>query len=276
MDERIESGKPAPEFRRFRLTPLAQGSDEVDEERSKGSSRRKLIAGGAAVPIAMTVRGRRAFANSAACTVSMMLSTRTSTPQTGQSTPCSMPANGTSNSWEQAYTTLDNDYSSNKFTYKQLMPGQNSSSPIFLGNPSVTNSFPFTIPSKFNGVSFSCTSSTFSGALQGTSSGVELTVKVVDSSNKTKSGSDQGQFFAQAIAALLNAAFYGSTTYGQSYSQIISYINSVFTSMQNKAGTMTGQSATTIYNSIFGTNVAPTVNGVNITTQLEGWNTNGA
>lgn len=278
MDERIELRRPAPASRRFRLTPLARTSAEADEPRSTGSSRRKLIVGGAAIPVVMTVRGRPAFAQPSACTMSVMLSARNSSPlgggQTGELGPCGMPPNGASDTWEQDYTTLNNDYTTGKYTYKQCFPAQVTSN-NYLGNPAITTSFPFTVPSSAYGVSFTITNGhNLTSAL---TDGVALTVKVTIGS-KNSSQSDSGQFFAQAIAAVLNSALYGSSAFGYTDSQMIKYINGVFTSMQTQADSMqiTNPNVTPseILASIF-SSTGPVINGTNVTSELSTLNNQG-
>jgi hypothetical protein len=294
MDDQIEPTSPAPTHRRFKLTPLPGAPAELDEGRGKGGLRRKLIIGGSAIPFAMTIHGRPAFAKKTG-TISMKLSPGHSLGGGGKKgalVPSGMPSNGNGpNNWQTQYTTLVNAYCTGKETYQHCLPGQVTSN-NYLNNPAITTSIPFTIPAASKGVSFSLSSGNFSNALQGGGAGVVLTVTVTYASaspgppgprgrpgpggNNTASQSDNGAFFQQAITALLNAALYGSSAFGYTDAQVIKYVNSVFTTMQSEAGTLQTPAATAqqILSQIFPPN-GPLLSGNNVTTVLADLNSQG-
>lgn len=289
MDDQIEPVRPAPTRRRFKLTPLPGAPDEADQRHDKAGLRRKLLIGGSVIPFVMTIHGRPAFATKKACTVSVILSHRNSTPlggggKKGDLGPCGMPSNGNGqDNWQTQYTTLTNAYITGKETYQQCLPGQVTGN-NYLINPTITASFPFTLPAAANGVSFSLQNSgvKFSGALQGGGQGVVLVVTVTTGpvppgSNSQTQNDGGGQFYQQAISALLNAALYGSSAFGYSDAQLITYVNSVFAAMQSRAGTLKaeGQNANQIMNAIFN---GPTgfINGPSsVTTALQNLNNQG-
>jgi hypothetical protein len=186
---------------------------------------------------------------------------------------CGMPPKGGEpNCWKTQYPLFCDAYYRGWKSYRQLFPCQVTSNG-YLGYPKCTTTFPCKIPGTTNGVTCSITSNTrFSDSFNGST---KLTVKV-SFNNKTASRSDNGKFFQQAIPAILNASLYGPYSFGYSDSQMITYVNSVFTSMLSKAATLKGQgkSPQQVLDAIFGTD-GPIVNSQNVTSALALLNSQG-
>jgi hypothetical protein len=279
MDDQVEPTSPEPTHRHYRLTPLPSSSEQ-DESTGVGGSRRKFIIGGLAVPFALTVRGRPAFAwghhRNSCCVSHMIWSHRGSAPDGGDqgwNGPCGMPPKGGEpNCWKTQYPLFCDAYNRGWKSYRQLFPCQVTSN-CYLGYPRCTTTFPCKIPGPTNGVTCTLSGSTrLSDCINGST---KLTVKV-SFNNKSASRDDSGKFFQQAIPAILNASLYGPSAFGYSDSQMITYVNSVFTSMLSQAQTLRskGKSPQQVLDAIFGSD-GPIVNSQHVTSALSILNNQG-
>lgn len=204
--------------------------------RRKGG-RRFLIGSSAVVPLILTIPNRPAFASGKKCTASLAMSARNSTPLGGSKKGIeSGPCGNAVNNWQTTYPQLQSASLTSGIT---KLPAQVTGIDYLSNTTYVAGSSGtiFTFPSALNGVSFSTNPSgnfDLSTVLGG---GVQLVVSVTFN-GQTQTQHDPGGnngFFAQAAAAVLNAATFGSTAFGYTDVGLIAQVNGVFAAMQAQA-----------------------------------------
>jgi len=217
VDEPTETTSNTPVHPQFKLTPLpgAATSEAGPQGGRRKSGRRLLIGSSAAVPFVLTISSRPAFAKGT-CTVSFAMSAPTS-GETGNVTPCGNSVTY----WQTEYPICE---------LLTKLPFQTVTN--LLQNPSFSSLSSSTIasPTAFIGGTLTFTVPNLSTAL---TTGPALVVKVTIGSNNASTTADPGGkagFWANAAAALLNAATYGSTAggSGQTDTGIVGLLNTFF------------------------------------------------
>ena len=223
MEDRTEPSRNAPVRRRFVLTPRPDTSGP-EELCAQGRLRRTLVIGGAVVPVALTIRGRSALAQSAACpTLSVPLSATNSAAAGTYATKCAYtPA---------VWTTYFPQLQAKAVNLATFRFPQQLSYNTYLADPSVSGIFTLPVGTSSVALSFQ-PSGTITQALSG---GVKLTV-TFGTGSATQSYTDTSGAVAEAIAAVLNAAYFGPKYNGTTDDAEIGFINGLFSTLQGNAG----------------------------------------
>ncbi len=267
MDEPTETTRDTPAHRQFKLTPLPGAA--TDEAAPKGgrwkSGRRLLISGSAVAPFILTIRGRPAFARKNNCSVSLQMSARNSAPLGGDETGELGPCGNTVAYWLTGppaggeYAHLQSMYPSYTGNLHQApFLAQTTSNNYLSINTHVVNTSGavFTFATGSN-LAFSTTPAVpfnFATALGGPKLTLTVTVPNTNPTPHTATYTDPGGntgFIANMAAAVLNAASFGSSSFGYTDYDLIQLVNGWFTNLQTQATTGAGtESASTIVSTL--------------------------
>jgi hypothetical protein len=221
-----EKASPPPGRRSFNLTPKP-GAEPVGAQapgRFAGKSRRNLLIGGsAALPFITTIASRPVFAKtSGGGTGSLAGSGGTGGKKHG-SLP--MPGGDTVAMWQQNYPKLIQNHTVEAHAFPATVAAVG-----YLANPALAAVF--SVPgATVNGVAFSAPDADLLAALHGRGTWEIF----VTHNGETARQTIDGRFFAEATAAVLNAAVYGEKAFGMTDTMVIEQVNRTLANLHSKA-----------------------------------------
>lgn len=224
MDEPMSEQPSGPRRRLFKLT--ARGSDEPATapvpERSRSKSRRNLlIAGSVAVPFVTRLAVRPAFAKTSGGTGSLAGSAGGG----GKKTTEAAPGGDTVAMWRQNYPKLLQNHRIEANAFPAAVTGNR-----YLGKPALAALF--AVPQeRLNGVGLAAPKADLLAALHGLGTW-EISVT---HNGETARRTMDGGYFAEAAAAVLNAAVYGEKSFGMNDAMVIESINRSLSDLQRNA-----------------------------------------
>lgn len=232
--------------RSYNLTPHpspapAGSNGEGQPERRAGSFRRRalLVGGGAAIPFVTTIGSRSVFAGGPlpGLTKSMEMSLRMGGGSPGR--VGSLIRGGDSVAvWQQKYPKLRADFAEESRAFPAAVSGSR-----YLTNPTVAAAF--ALPARrANGVNFvlAAADANLEDALHGRA----VWEISVTHNGETARGRMGSQFFAEATAALLNAATYGEQVFGMNDALVVQYVNRAVVALQSKARSLSETAPATL------------------------------
>jgi hypothetical protein len=226
MDEPTSERSSGFRGRLFKLT--AKSSDEPTmvpvPERPSGKSRRKLlIAGSVAVPFMTRLASRPAFAKTSG--KGGVGSLAGSVGHTKKKTGELAPGGDTVAMWRQNYPKLLQNHRIEASAFPAAVAGNH-----YLGNPALAAVFK--VPQeRVNGVALTAPKADLLAALHGHGTW-EISVS---HNGETARRTMDGGYFAEAAAAVLNAAVYGEKSFGMNDALVIEHVNRSLSDLQTKA-----------------------------------------
>ena len=214
-----EDALPPSGRRPFNLTPKPVGEPAVG--RFGGKSRRNLLIGGSAiVPFITTIASRPVFASGGGST-----SLAASSGGGGTKSGSLMPGGDTVARWQQNYPRLLHNHTVEAHAFPATVTGNS-----YLTNPALTEIF--AVPGgPVNGLAFTAPNASLQTALEG---GGTWEIFVTHNGETIRQRMD-GRFFAEATAAVLNAAAYGEKNFGMTDAMVIEQVNRTLADLQSKA-----------------------------------------
>jgi hypothetical protein len=218
-----ENARPASGRRSFNLTPKSAaglGSAQAPG-RFAGKSRRNLLIGAAvAVPFVTTIASRPAFAKKGGGGSLAM-----SGGGGKKKGAIAVPGGDTLAMWQQDYPKLMQNHTVEANAFPATVSGNG-----YLANPALAAVFK--VPAeRVNGVAFTAPEADLHTALHGRGTW-EISVT---HNGQTARRTMDGRFFAEATAAVLNAAVYGEKAFGLNDAMVIDLVNRGLTGLQSKA-----------------------------------------
>jgi hypothetical protein len=223
MDHPPDENPGSPAGRRaFSLTPKPQAEPGGAPAPGAGKSRRGLLIGGAAIPFATTIASRSAFACAAgtnSCATSMTAGMSHTTMRSVR------PRGDTVEAWRENYPRLRQNHTVEARAFPAAVSGKG-----YLRNPALAGVF--RVPgASVNGVALRLADADLHAALHGR--GV-WEIAVTRRGEVARRRMD-GRFFAEATAAVLNAAAYGERSFGMNDAMVIQHVNRTLLNLQSKA-----------------------------------------
>lgn len=220
-----EKAPPPPGRRWFKLTPKHEAEPGAAQAPGllAGKSRRNLLIGGsAALPFITTIASRPVFAKkSSGGTGSLAASGGTG----GKTHGSLMPRGDTVATWQQNYPKLMRNHTVEAHAFPATVAAIG-----FLANPALAAVF--SMPGgTVNGVSFTAPDADLHAALHGRGTW-EISVT---HNGATARQTIDGRFFAEATAAVLNAAVYGEKAFGMTDTMVIEQVDRTLANLQSKA-----------------------------------------
>jgi hypothetical protein len=221
-----ENGQTPSGRRSFNLTatPVAEPGDAQAPRRFGGKSRRKLLIGAsAAVPFVTTIVSRPVFAKTKGGGVGSLAGSGGGKKKKHGAVPT--PGGDTVAMWQQNYPTLIENNTVEAEAFPATVSGNR-----YLANP--TLAAVFKMPAEpVGGVAFTVPTVDLHAALHGRGTW-EISVTHKD---QTARRTMDGRYFAEATAAVLNAAVYGETAFGLNDAMVIDLVNRGLAGLHTKA-----------------------------------------
>jgi hypothetical protein len=226
-DPHQENGPPRSGRRPFKLTPKPEampGSTQAPG-RFAGKSRRNLLIGSSVtIPFITTITSRPAFAKKKGGG-GVSLAGSAGAGGKKKKTGSLMPGGDTVAMWQENYPKLMRNHTVDARAFPATVTGNG-----YLANPALFAVF--TLPAaRVNGVAFAAPDADLHAALQGRATWeISVTHK-----GETAHQTMDGRFFAEATAAVLNAAVYGEKNFGMTDAMVIEQVNRSLVNLQSKA-----------------------------------------
>jgi hypothetical protein len=219
-----ENDQPESGGRSFNLTPVAGPRSERASRRFVGKSRRNLLIGAtAAVPLVTTIASQSAFAKKKKGGGGVSLASSGSHKKKKGAAPAQ--GGDTVAMWQQNYPKLMQQHTVEATAFPATITGN-----AYLTNPALATIF--SVPgARVNGVAFTAPDADLLAALHGRGRW-EISVT---HNGKTERRTMDGRFFAEATAAVLNAAVYGERRFGLTDAVVIDLVNRAISGLQSKA-----------------------------------------
>jgi hypothetical protein len=218
-----ENAPPTSRRPSFSLTakPEAEAGGAQAPGRVAGKARRNVLIGGSvAIPFITTIASRAAFAKKSGGT-SLAGSGGGGKKKTGSL----MPGGDTVAMWQQNYPKLMRNHTVEAHAFPATATGNG-----YLANPAL--SAVFTLPAaRVNGVAFAAPDADLHAALHGRAT---WEISVTHKGETVRQMMD-GRYFAEATAAVLNAAVYGAKNFGMTDAMVIEQVNRSLANLQSKA-----------------------------------------
>lgn len=217
-------GPPTSRRPSFSLTakPEAEAGGAQAPGRLAGKARRNVLIGGAvAIPFITTIASRAAFAKKGGGSTSLAGSAGTGGKKMGSL----MPGGDTVAMWQQNYPKLMRNHTVEAHAFPAAVTGNG-----YLANPALADVF--TVPgARVNGVAFTAPNADLHAALHGRAT---WEISVTHKGETVRQMMD-GRFFAEATAAVLNAAVYGEKNFRMTDAMVIEQVNRSLVNLQSKA-----------------------------------------
>jgi hypothetical protein len=218
-----EHDRGGPGRRSFNLTPRSTSAASAGSavRRFGSKSRRNLLIGASAIPFVTTIANQAAFAKTKTGGTSLAMSGGGKKKKGAVFTP----GGDTVAVWQQNYPQLMQKHGSEGSAFPAAITGNK-----YLMNP--TLAAVFSVPGeRVNGVAFTAPDADLRAALHGRGNW-ELSVT---HNGETARQTMDGRYFAEATAAVLNAALYGEKAFGLNDAMVIDLVNRGLAGLQSKA-----------------------------------------